>query len=167
MPMKNWKLALQTLADKKKPKEDFPLIGYEVYAPVTMGFPAELPHSDEIIAFYQLCDGGMLGDYAWFQLLEIHQKNSFWYMSLKDIYPNNLPPIDPEIHLIIAENSEEFPLIWDKSTNMLDIFDMNKQDWRHVQLLFDDFMQELFDAEIQASQDDSWSLALIQLAHML
>lgn len=167
MPMKNWKLALQTLADKKKPKEDFPLIGYEVYAPVTMDFPPELPHSDEIITFYQLCDGGMLGDYTWFQLLEIHQKNSFWYMSLKDIYPNNLSPIDPEIHLIIAENSEEFPLIWDKSTNMLDIFDMNKQDWRHAQLLFDNFMQELFDAEIQVSRDDSWGLALIQLEHML
>ena len=167
MRMENWKLALQTLADRKKPKEDFPLIGYEVHAPVSTPFPMDLPHSDEIIEFYKLCDGGMLGDYTWYQLDEIHERNSFWQMYLKDVYDNNLPPFYQAIHLVVAENSEEFPLIWDQSTNLIDIFDMNKYVWANSHLSFNNFMNELFDVEIQASQDDSWGMALIQLERML
>jgi len=167
MHMKNWKLALQTLADRKKPKEDFPLVGYEVHAPTSFPFPTDLPHSDEITGFYNICDGGMLGDYTWYQLDEIHERNSFWQMYLKDIYDNNLPPFYHAIHLVLAENSEEFPLIWDKSTNLVDIFDMKNFVWLHKQLMFDDFMNELFDVEVQSSIDDSWGMALIQLERML
>ncbi|EAY24988.1 hypothetical protein [Microscilla marina] len=166
--MADWKKALQVMADKKRPKEDFPLMGYEVYTPSTNpSFPAELPHSDDIITFYELCDGGMLGDLIWFQLYELPQKNSFWQMSLKDIYPNNLPPIFAEIHLVVAENTQEFPLIWDKSTNQLDLFDMNKLEWVRTRKHFDEFMCELFDAEVQSVLDDSWGTALIQLERML
>jgi len=39
--------------------------------------------------------------------------------------------------------------------------------WLHKQLLFDDFMNNLFDVEIQSSIDDSWGMALIQLERML
>ena len=165
--MTYWKLALQMLADRETPKDDFPLIGYEIHVPSKTSFPVDLPHSGEIIEFYELCDGGMLGDFSWFQLDEIQQKNSYWQMSLKDIYSNNLPPFFSEIHLVIAETSQEYPLIWDKSTNQVDVFDMQKEAWVNTQMLFDDFMQELFDAEIQASKDDSWGMALIQLDRML
>jgi hypothetical protein len=166
--MAHWKKALQVLADKKQPKEDFPLIGYEVHTPMAdTPFPENLPYSQDILTFYQLCDGGMLGDLTWFQLFELPQKNAYWQMSLKDIYPNNLPPFFSEIHLVVAENSQEFPLIWDKSTNHLDLFDMNKLEWIHTRKLFEDFMNDLFDAEVQSVLDDSWGTALIQLERML
>ncbi len=164
--MTDWKLALQILVDQNIPKEDFPLVGYEILVPSTTSFPIDLPHSNEIIEFYALCDGGMLGDYSWFQLDELQQKNSYWQMSLKDIYPNNLPPFFSEIHLVIAETSQEYPLIWDKSTNQVDVFDMHKEEWVNAQMLFNDFMYELFDAEIQVGKDDSWGMALIQLERM-
>ena len=44
---------------------------------------------------------------------------------------------------------------------------MKKEEWEKTPKLFNDFMQELFDVEIQASNDDSWGMALIQLERML
>jgi hypothetical protein len=101
----------------------FPLKAYCPRPPSRRPWPKGLPSSPSLRDIYGLCDGGVFGGlFGWLRLRELKPAAKDMTEQVRvdrDFFPIEQQPFVLGRHLVLAKDSNDFPLVWDSDTNLL------------------------------------------------
>jgi hypothetical protein len=143
--------------------------------PSGRSWPKGLPSSPTLRDLYALCDGGSLGSlFGWLRLRELKAaaKNMVEQVRQdRDAFGIEQPPFIPGRHLVLAEDSDGFPLVWDAETNLLAWYQPaidGGRGWEPLNVTLEAYLDGLFFPEPGATfvADPLWLEALRQVEEL-
>lgn len=151
----NWKEKLTTLTSYFNETDDLPdpLYLYIVDPPSKEAWPANLPSTKDIEEFYSVTNGGEFGPMIRFLYKEeLVKENEMWTDTLSD-YDEKGSIIDPQKHLVFANDSDGAPWILNTETGEVGCFYWKGGDWCETFTSFSDFMNYVFKPD---EKDPDW-----------
>lgn len=146
----------------------YPLSYFKLLPPSGAPWPVELIPVPQIQTFYSLCDGGVIGCYQFFKLSELLEQNIDWHEnSFKGYYPDGQDAMDLHSALVLGyETAGGAPLIWRKADEKMYTFFWKGGDWEPINMGFDDFMDDMFQADHHEFGDDAWDEVLDDILNL-
>ena len=151
----------------------FPLKAFWQHPPLGWPWPTGLPCSPTLRDLYTLCDGGSSfgGLFCWLRLRELKpaaKKMVDQVLQDRDSFGAEQQPFVPGCHLVLGEDSDGFPHVWNAETKLLACYQPATEGgrgWEPLNVTLEAYLEGLFFPEPGAAfvAGPLWLEALRQL----